>query len=86
MHLRIYMCKVMLAMQWKQYGRDGAPEEVSDSCLTGTDVLVEHLGALHADQAHAGGGHCSRHNVGLATAWRAIQQHTCAQPQWGPAP
>lgn len=65
---------------------DEAPEEVSDSCLTGADVLVEHLGALHTDQAHASCGHCCLHNVGLATARRAVQQHTCAQPQRCPAP
>ena len=84
--VHVYMYKAILAVQWRQNGWDGAPEEVSNSCFTGANVLVENLRALHTDEAHAGGSHCSRHNVGLATAWRTIQQHTCAQPQWGPVP
>lgn len=63
-----------------------APEEVSHSRLAGANVLVEHLRALHTDQAHPCSRHCSRYDVGLAAAWRAVQQHSRTQPQRSPAP
>lgn len=60
------------------------PEQVSHGGLAGADVLVEDLGPLDADKAHARGGHRGRHDVRLAAAGRPVQQDPRAQPQRRP--
>mmetsp|Transcript_3130 Transcript_3130/g.12709 ORF Transcript_3130/g.12709 Transcript_3130/m.12709 type:complete len:698 (+) Transcript_3130:20-2113(+) len=56
-------------------------EQLANSSLGLSDVLVEQLGALDADVTHSAGGGGAARDVRFAAAWRAEEEHAraCAQ-------
>lgn len=61
------------------------PEDISNGCFAGSNVLVQKLGSLDAHEARSRRCHGSCHDVRLATSWWAIQQQASPQAQRCPA-